>query len=133
MGQKISVDSATMMNKGLEVIEAHWLFDLRPEKIDALIHPQQAIHGLVYFADGSVVAQLADADMRTPISYALAWPDRLPWHGTPLDLTTLADLVFLPIDLQRYPCFGWRVLLLSWRGNASGVKRGERGCCCCIS
>ena len=81
--RKISVDSATMMNKGLEVIEAHWLFGLPPEKIDALIHPQQAIHGLVYFADGSVVAQLADADMRTPISYALAWPDRLPWHGTP--------------------------------------------------
>ena len=106
MGQKISVDSATMMNKGLEVIEAHWLFGLPPEKIDALIHPQQAIHGLVYFADGSVVAQLADADMRTPISYAMAWPDRLPWHGTPLDLTKLADLAFLPIDLQRYPCFG---------------------------
>ena len=106
MGQKISVDSATMMNKGLEVIEAHWLFGLPHEKIDALIHPQQAFHGLVYFADGSVVAQLADADMRTPISYALAWPDRLPWHGTPLDLTKLADLAFLPIDLQRYPCFG---------------------------
>jgi 1-deoxy-D-xylulose-5-phosphate reductoisomerase len=64
------------------------------------------IHGLVYFADGSVVAQLADADMRTPISYALAWPDRLAWHGTPLDLTKLADLAFLPIDLQRFPCFG---------------------------
>jgi len=106
MGQKISVDSATMMNKGLEVIEAHWLFGLPPAKIDALIHPQQAIHGLVYFADGSVVAQLADADMRTPISYALAWPDRLPWHMTPLDLTKLADLAFLPVDLQRFPCYG---------------------------
>ena len=75
MGRKISVDSATMMNKGLEVIEAYWLFDLQPDQIEVLIHPQQALHGMVYFRDGSVVAQLAGPDMRTPISYALAWPD----------------------------------------------------------
>ena len=77
MGQKISVDSATMMNKGLEVIEAYWLFDLQPDQIEVLIRPQQALHGMVYFRDGSVVAQLAGTDMRTPISYALAWPERL--------------------------------------------------------
>jgi len=77
MGQKISVDSATMMNKGLEVIEARWLFDLEPSQIDVLVHPQQAVHGLVYFRDGSIIAQMGGADMRTPISYAMAWPDGL--------------------------------------------------------
>ena len=77
MGRKISVDSATMMNKGLEVIEAAWLFGLDCDRIDVLVHPQVAIHGLVYFNDGSVISQLGTADMKTPISYALAWPERL--------------------------------------------------------
>ena len=105
MGQKISVDSATMMNKGLEVIEAYWLFGLQPDQIAVLIHPQQAVHGLVYFRDGSVLAQLAGADMRTPISYALAWPDRLHWADTQLDLAAIGQLSFEAVDMQRFPCF----------------------------
>ncbi|MDC0650249.1 1-deoxy-D-xylulose-5-phosphate reductoisomerase [Alphaproteobacteria bacterium] len=105
MGQKISVDSATMMNKGLEVIEAHWLFDLKPCQIDVLIHPQQAVHGLVYFRDGSIIAQMGGADMRTPISYAMAWPDRLNWGPETLDLATIASLTFEQVDLDRFPCF----------------------------
>jgi len=105
MGRKISVDSATMMNKGLEVIEAAWLFDLPPESIDVVIHPQVAVHGLVYFHDGSVIGQLGTADMKTPISCALAWPDRLDWRPEPLDLLALGRLDFLPVDAARYPCF----------------------------
>ena len=105
MGQKISVDSATMMNKGLEVIEAYWLFGLQPDQIEVLIHPQQAVHGMVYFRDGSVLAQLAGADMRTPISYALAWPERLHWADTRLDLAALGKLSFEAVDMQRFPCF----------------------------
>jgi 1-deoxy-D-xylulose-5-phosphate reductoisomerase len=105
MGQKISVDSATMMNKGLEVIEAYWLFDLRPDQIEVLIHPQQAVHGMVYFRDGSVVAQLAGSDMRTPISYALAWPDRLHWASDRLDLAAMDQLTFASVDTRRFPSF----------------------------
>ena len=105
MGQKISVDSATMMNKGLEVIEAYWLFDLRPDQIEVLIHPQQAVHGMVYFRDGSVVAQLAGSDMRTPISYALAWPDRLHWASDRLDLVAMDQLTFASVDTRRFPSF----------------------------
>ena len=105
MGQKISVDSATMMNKGLEVIEAYWLFGLQPDQIEVLIHPQQAVHGMVYFRDGSVLAQLAGADMRTPISYALAWPERLQWADTRLDLSAIGQLSFEAVDMQRFPCF----------------------------
>ncbi len=105
MGQKISVDSATMMNKGLEVIEAAWLFGLDGDQIDVLIHPQVAIHGMVYFNDGSVIGQLGTADMKTPISYALAWPDRLNWDPEPLDLATMGRLDFAAVDEQRYPCF----------------------------
>ena len=105
MGQKISVDSATMMNKGLEVIEAAWLFGLEAGRIDVLIHPQVAIHGMVYFKDGSVVGQLGTADMKTPISYALAWPDRLCWDPEPLDLAAMGRLDFMSVDEQRYPCF----------------------------
>lgn len=105
MGQKISVDSATMMNKGLEVIEAHWLFDLKSSQIEVLIHPQQAVHGLVYFRDGSIIAQMGGADMRTPISYAMAWPDRLDWGPEPLDLATIDNLTFAQVDPDRFPCF----------------------------
>jgi 1-deoxy-D-xylulose-5-phosphate reductoisomerase len=105
MGQKISVDSATMMNKGLEVIEARWLFDLKPSQIDVLIHPQQAIHGLVYFRDGSIIAQMGGADMRTPISYAMAWPDRLNWGPEPLDLAMIGNLTFAQVNPDRFPCF----------------------------
>ena len=105
MGRKISVDSATMMNKGLEVIEAAWLFGLDNSRIDVLVHPQVAIHGLVYFNDGSVISQLGTADMKTPISYALAWPDRLMWDPEPLDLAAMGRLDFRAVDEQRYPCF----------------------------
>lgn len=105
MGQKISVDSATMMNKGLEVVEARWLFDLKPSQIDVLIHPQQVVHGLVCFRDGSIIAQMGGADMRTPISYAMAWPDRLDWGPEPLDLAGIANLSFEQVDPDRFPCF----------------------------
>ena len=105
MGPKISIDSATMMNKGLEVIEAAWLFDLPSSSIDVLVHPQVAIHGMVYFNDGSVIAQLGTADMKTPISYALAWPGRLDWRPEPLDLAALGTLTFQAVDSTRYPCF----------------------------
>ena len=105
MGQKISVDSATMMNKGLEVIEAHWLFGLDSRHIDVLVHPQQAIHGMVCFRDGSIIAQLGGADMRTPISYAMAWPDRLDWGAEPLDLAAISALTFEAVDSNRFPCF----------------------------
>ena len=105
MGRKISVDSATMMNKGLEVIEAAWLFGLDCDRIDVLVHPQVAIHGLVYFNDGSVISQLGTADMKTPISYALAWPERLDWSPEPLDLAAMGRLDFHHVDENRYPCF----------------------------
>ncbi len=105
MGQKISVDSATMMNKGLEVIEAAWLFGLDCDAIEVLVHPEVAIHGLVYFRDGSVLGQLGTADMKTPISYALEWPNRLIWNPEPLDLLALGQLNFHAVDDKRYPCF----------------------------
>ena len=105
MGPKISIDSATMMNKGLEVIEAAWLFDLPSSSIDVLLHPEVAIHGMVYFNDGSVIAQLGTADMKTPISYALAWPGRLDWRPEPLNLSALGTLTFQEVDSKRYPCF----------------------------
>ncbi len=103
MGQKISVDSATMMNKGLELIEACWLFDARPEQVDILIHPQSIIHSLVSYVDGSVLAQLGNPDMRTPIAHALAWPERITAGVAALDLTAVAALHFLPLDLERFP------------------------------
>jgi 1-deoxy-D-xylulose-5-phosphate reductoisomerase len=105
MGQKISVDSATMMNKGLEVIEAAWLFGLESDAIEVLVHPQVAIHGLVYFRDGSVIGQMGTTDMKTPISYALEWPNRLIWDPEPLDLVALGRLDFFAVDDSRYPCF----------------------------
>ncbi len=104
MGQKISVDSATMMNKGLEVIEAHWLFGLPAEKIDVLIHPQSVVHSMVEYCDGSVLAQMGQPDMRTPIAHALAWPDRIDAGVARLDLPKLASLTFEVPDLQRFPC-----------------------------
>ena len=121
MGQKISVDSATMMNKGLEVIEAYWLFGLQPDQIEVLIHPQQAVHGMVYFRDGSVLAQLAGADMRTPISYALAWPERLQWADTRLDLAAIGQLSFEAVDMQRFPCFALARQVLRDGGAAPAI------------
>lgn len=104
MGRKISVDSATMMNKGLEVIEAFWLFGLPLEKIKVLIHPQSVVHSMVRYVDGSVIAQLGQPDMRTPIAYGLAWPERIAAGVPGLNLTELAALSFSEPDLERFPC-----------------------------
>lgn len=104
MGRKISVDSATMMNKGLEVIEAHWLFGVSAECIEVLIHPQSVIHSMVSYVDGSVLAQLGNPDMRTPIAHALAYPERITSGVAQLDLTTAGKLVFEKPDLNRFPC-----------------------------
>jgi 1-deoxy-D-xylulose-5-phosphate reductoisomerase len=106
MGRKISVDSATMMNKGLEVIEAHWLFRAEPDQIEVLIHPQSVIHSMVEYADGSVIAQLGNPDMRTPIAHALAWPERIEAGVRPLDLAEIARLTFERPDFERFPCLG---------------------------
>jgi 1-deoxy-D-xylulose-5-phosphate reductoisomerase len=103
MGRKISIDSATLMNKGLEVIEAHWLFDVGLDKIEVLVHPQSIVHSLVEFVDGSVVAQLGIPDMRVPISYALSYPERLETGLSRLNLTECGNLSFLPPDLNRFP------------------------------
>jgi len=103
MGAKISVDSATMMNKGLEVIEAHHLFDLDSDKLDVVVHPQSVVHGLVYYTDGSVLAQLGSPDMRTPIANALGWPDRIPAPSARLDLAKLAKLTFEAPEPERFP------------------------------
>lgn len=112
MGRKISVDSATMMNKALEVIEARWLFDLAPEQIQVLIHPQQIIHSMVQFHDASVLAQLGTPDMRVPIAYGLSWPERFESGADPLDFRRLAALTFREPDLQRYPglALAWETL-----------------------
>ena len=104
MGRKISVDSATMMNKGLEVIEAFWLFGLPLEKIKVLIHPQSVVHSMVRYRDGSVLAQMGQPDMRTPIAYGLAWPERIAAGVAPLNLTQFSALSFTEPDLGRFPC-----------------------------
>lgn len=104
MGRKISVDSATMMNKGLEVIEAHWLFGVSARCIEVLIHPQSVIHSMVSYVDGSVLAQLGNPDMRTPIAHALAYPERIASGVAQLDLTTVGQLVFEKPDVNRFPC-----------------------------
>ncbi|WP_223442756.1 MULTISPECIES: 1-deoxy-D-xylulose-5-phosphate reductoisomerase [Pseudomonas] len=104
MGRKISVDSASMMNKGLELIEACWLFDARPSQVEVVIHPQSVIHSLVDYVDGSVLAQLGNPDMRTPIANALAWPERIDSGVAPLDLFAIARLDFQAPDEERFPC-----------------------------
>jgi 1-deoxy-D-xylulose-5-phosphate reductoisomerase len=104
MGRKISIDSATMMNKGLEVIEARWLFDLPVEQIAVHIHPESIIHSMVEYRDGAVMAQLGIPDMKTPIAYALSWPERLPLDIEPLDLCRAGRLTFAEPDLDRFPC-----------------------------
>jgi 1-deoxy-D-xylulose-5-phosphate reductoisomerase len=104
MGPKVTIDSATFMNKGLEVIEARWLFDMRPEEVDVVVHPQSIVHSLVEFQDGSVLAQLALPDMRVPIAVALAYPERLPLDLPRLDLAALGQLDFEEPDRKRFPC-----------------------------
>ncbi len=103
MGKKITIDSATMMNKGLEVIEARWLFDLKPPKVEVVIHPQSIVHSMVRYQDGSIMAQLGIPDMRLPIAYALSYPRRLHARWRRLDLTRLGELTFLSVDKRRYP------------------------------
>ena len=110
MGRKISIDSATMMNKALEVIEARWLFDMRPEQIKVVIHPQQIVHSMVQFNDASILAQLGTPDMRVPIAVGLAWPQRVASGAAPLDFAKLAALTFEEADAQRFPG-----LHLSWQ------------------
>ncbi|WP_107850557.1 1-deoxy-D-xylulose-5-phosphate reductoisomerase [Oceanimonas marisflavi] len=104
MGPKISVDSATMMNKGLEYIEARWLFNAAPAQMEVLVHPQSVIHSMVQYSDGSVLAQLGQPDMMTPIAHALAWPERIESGVAPLDFTRLGELSFMAPDMARYPC-----------------------------
>lgn len=104
MGRKISVDSASLMNKGLELIEACWLFGLQPEQVEVVVHPQSIIHSMVRYQDGSVLAQMGNPDMRTPIAHALAWPDRMDSGVAPLDFLTLGSLDFEAPDLVRFPC-----------------------------
>ena len=103
MGPKISVDSATLMNKGLEMIEASYLFDVPEDRLDVLIHPQSIVHSLVEFEDGSTLAQLGRPDMRTPIAYALGWPERLAWPAPRLDLAASRTLSFEAPDPERFP------------------------------
>ena len=121
MGRKISVDSATMMNKGLEVIEAHWLFNAPADRIDVVIHPQSVIHSLVDYADGSVLAQLGNPDMRTPIAHALAWPERIDSGVAALDLLAVARLDFERPDLARFPCLNLAYQALRAECNAAAV------------
>jgi len=121
MGRKISVDSATMMNKGLEVIEAHWLFNVAPDQIEVVVHPQSVIHSLVQYVDGSVVAELGNPDMRTPIAHALAWPKRIAAGVAPLDLPAIAQLNFEKPDFERFPCLALAFRALRAGGNAAAV------------
>jgi len=106
MGSRITIDSATMMNKGLEIIEAHWLFDLPSERIDVLIHPESVVHSMIEFQDGAVMAQLSVADMRLPIQYALTYPERveLRGDGLSLDWTAAREMHFDPPQRERFPC-----------------------------
>lgn len=121
MGRKISVDSATMMNKGLEVIEAHWLFGAPADKIEVLIHPQSVVHSMVSYADGSVMAQLGNPDMRTPIAYGLAYPERIDSGVEALDLTRFAQLHFEKPDFERFPCLRLAYEALQTGGSAPTV------------
>ena len=121
MGPKISVDSATLMNKGLEVIEARWLFDVEPERIDVVVHPQSIVHSLVEFVDGSVLAQLGLPDMRGPIAFALAWPERIPVSVPRLDLAAVGRLEFEAPDPKRFPCLDLAFAALSGAEAAPAV------------
>ena len=121
MGRKISVDSATLMNKGLEIVEACWLFDTGPDRVVVVLHPQSIIHSLVEYKDGSVLAELGNPDMRTPIAHALAWPERIASGVAPLDLFTVARLDFEPPDVTRFPCLQLAREALAAGGTATAV------------
>ncbi|MFN3781445.1 MAG: 1-deoxy-D-xylulose-5-phosphate reductoisomerase, partial [Candidatus Kapaibacteriota bacterium] len=121
MGKKISIDSATLMNKGFEVIEAHWLFDLNPEQIQVVIHPESVVHSLVQFVDGSIKAQLGPQDMRIPISFALNYPNRLPYDFPRLDLLSVTTLSFYEPDTEKFPCLRMAYDALKLGGNATAI------------
>jgi 1-deoxy-D-xylulose-5-phosphate reductoisomerase len=121
MGKKISVDSASMMNKGLEIVEACYLFNTTPDKIQVVIHPQSVIHSMVSYTDGSVLAQMGHPDMRTPIAHALAWPQRMSSGVEPLDLFAVARLDFEQPDLKRFPCLAMAYQALNTGGTATTV------------
>jgi 1-deoxy-D-xylulose-5-phosphate reductoisomerase len=124
MGDKITIDSATLMNKGLEVIEARWLFDIPPARIDIVVHPESIVHSMVEYVDGSVVAQLGVSDMRGPIGYAMAWPERLPLELPPLDLSRLGRLTFEAPDPSRFPAFTLAYRALERGGTAPAALSG---------
>jgi len=128
MGRKISVDSATLMNKGLEVIEAKWLFNARPDQIEVLIHPQSIVHSMVSYRDGSVIAQLGMPDMRTPIAHALAWPNRIEAGVPRLDLAEVSMLEFRRPDLRRFPALGLAYRALESGGNSPVILNAANEC-----
>lgn len=121
MGNKITVDSATLMNKGLEMIEAHWLFNIAPEKIDCVVHPQSLVHALVEFVDGSILGQFGLPDMRLPIEYALMYPERVPCGLPRLSPLKLGTMTFEPPDEERFPCLGLARLAMALGGTAPAV------------
>lgn len=124
MGPKVTIDSASLMNKGLEVIEARWLFGVRPQDIEVVIHPQSIIHSMVQFTDGSVIAQMSNPDMRVPIQYALAYPHRTTLNSSRLDFPTLAQLTFEKPDTRKFPCLKLAYEALSCGGNATCILNG---------
>ena len=124
MGRKITIDSATMMNKALEVIEARWLFDMPAERIDVLIHPQSVIHSMVEYSDGAVIAQLGTPDMRLPILYAMSWPERLATGGERLDFRRMQSLTFEAPDLDRFPGLGLAYDALAVGGTMGAILNG---------
>ena len=121
MGKRITIDSATLMNKGLEVIEARWLFDMPAEKVDIMVHPQSIVHSMVEFVDGSIVAQLGTADMRQPIQYALTYPERLSSAVSPLNWSTVTRLDFALPDRKRFPCISLAYNAMELGGTAPAV------------
>ena len=124
MGRKITIDSATLMNKGLEVIEARWLFDIMPEAIEVCVHPQSIIHSAVEFVDGAVIAQLGLPDMKIPIQYALTYPERLPMAGEKISLTTIGNLTFYKPDTDKFKCLGLAFRALDMGDSACVVLNG---------
>lgn len=121
MGQKISVDSSTLMNKGLEVIEAYWLFNAKPSQIEVVVHPQSIIHSMVEYIDSSIIAQLGTPDMKTPIAYALSAPERINSGSKRLNFTTLQNLTFCEVDYIRFPCLKLAIDALSEESNTAAV------------
>ena len=121
MGPKVTVDSASLMNKALEVIEAHWLFGVPAEKIKVVVHPQSIIHSFVEFVDGSVVGQLSPPDMKMPIQFAITWPERLDGSSTTMDWSSLHQLEFGPVDHQRFPALGLAYDVIKMGGTAGAI------------